>query len=1597
MLIQLFWRWLTLLLLASALSACGGGGGSSGSDNLFTEPSNSSGGSTTDGGTTTTTPTAVTLEISGDLLPSGNETTLTLKAVSASLVPVEGVKMNLSLSGSSTTIIESGTKSYTATTGSNGETTIRLRNTSGEKVTLTANATGDYTGATNISVLFGGKINVLYNTTQAVANGTDVIKVAVSLTDSSNNPISGITVNVSTPDSFATVTEDNTDSVTDSQGKYSASISNTVPQTNALIRVIVGTRVVSEQRVTFTAVSSSSGSGTTVTVDSIDLLIEKNNVVLTEEASVIVIPRDASGSPLKNLSVGVSSDSATATLRLENGTSGKFFVSGNTGTTGSFRVYIANTVVQTVNLKASYTTTTDSTTTTKSSDSAAIVFVTPTTSTDNSATKATTIELKAPVSIPSNATANGTDTITISGTVKNKDGAGIAGKTVTILRSSQSASIQGGTAPVTNSNGVFQLIMTSTVAETFALRAQVDDVVTDPVSITFAAVATTSTRQPSQVTMTASPSSQTVGKTVTLTVAARDSSNALLSNVTIRIIPFSNDIRLSSTTVTTGSTGTATLTATSSVVGTYSLEAETVSTSTVARLTTPVSISFTAATPNVEQLNFSILNNNQPADGTSKITLNVVALDSGGSPVSGAPIVLRSSNVNNGAVVLTPASGKTDANGLFTSAITSSQATDSDKPITVTIEATGSTAQTREALLYFKASSNVNPSSVTLTQTSTSTLLADGQSRVVLTVTPLDNSRTPIAGATVDIISTSANFSDLKIATASGSTNALGQYTTTATTTVAGTYTLVPTATANGVTVTGSPVNVVFNPVPTSTQALQLVLSVENNNQVVGSTTATKLVVLARTENGTPVSGVPVVFSVRNPANNTPDVSGSAIFGTEGFSGTTGASGTFTTTISNSQVGKFTVVVTRKLSDGSLDNSTTSSADVTFKESGDTTVRPSVESLTLLSSSSELGSGSGTTGVLITAVVKNKDNNLVPGVTVSFSASSGEIIPVQITGSTATAGITDASGRAQARLTTEINPNNRTVVVTAKLTNSDGTEKTQTINIEVTGTRLGITGLPTAAQGSKETYTVSIQNSLNVALSNQVLLIKSDANNTLESPQKTDCPSGTTGFCVLTNVNGQAEVAFTATNILTDGTDVIRVSKPGVPKITEASITVRIDDDKFVITPIAPQGRTNTCTAVTVDADNNPNCLIPLGQEQQFQVTWTKSGVAQVSEQLNLSTTRGSLPSNVVTDFAGQALFTLSSGSTPSVGRGAVIVSSSKVNGPSSQFSVEFVATEAARIDVQATTPVIGVNNSGSSTEQTEIIAVVRDSSNNLVKNKEILFTLEDVTGGRITLGSVVTDSFGTAKTIYIAGTTSSAANGVKIKATVADNTAITSQATVTVAKRSAFVSIASGNVVSKSTNGTRYNIPHTVLVTDANGTPIAGSTVTLSIYTNSYYRPIAPQPPAQDNTGGIYVTECINEDVNANGILDPSEDLNQNGQLDPGNVITVDNLTLTTEANGFKDFNVSYAIQYAYWIPQTTITAQVRVEGSESSNVSNFFANCSTDDVSNKSCPQANPFAAMNVNVPNGTAVGITPVGIPDFGSNGCSYPFYLQGPSSS
>src|SRR5262245_34407252 len=115
---------------------------------------------------------------------------------------------------------------------------------------------------------------------------------------------------------------------------------------------------------------------------------------------------------------------------------------------------------------------------------------------------------------------------------------------------------------------------------------------------------------------------------------------------------------------------------------------------------------------------------------------------------------------------------------------------------------------------------------------------------------------------------------------------------------------------------------------------------------------------------------------------------------------------------------------------------------------GQGTQPPELESLTLLTSSPQLPSD-GALPVNLTAQVKDASNNLVPDLAVSFSSDSGSLTVLQP--------ITDASGQALATLSTLGDPTNRTITVTASV--SDGTDTlTDTITVGVIGSQLTITG-----------------------------------------------------------------------------------------------------------------------------------------------------------------------------------------------------------------------------------------------------------------------------------------------------------------------------------------------------------------------------------------------------------------------------------------------------------------------------------------------------------------------------------------------------------
>ena len=97
------------------------------------------------------------------------------------------------------------------------------------------------------------------------------------------------------------------------------------------------------------------------------------------------------------------------------------------------------------------------------------------------------------------------------------------------------------------------------------------------------------------------------------------------------------------------------------------------------------------------------------------------------------------------------------------------------------------------------------------------------------------------------------------------------------------------------------------------------------------------------------------------------------------------------------------------------------------------------------------------------------------------------------------------------------------------------------------------------------------------------------------------------------------------------------------------------------------------------------------------------------------------------------------------------------------------------KLDLQASPANIGVSQSS------ELTAVVRDPTNNLVKNTTVDFSLSDLSAGSLSASSAVTNGQGVAKVTYTASSQASATRGVTVTARVRSNSAISNTARITV------------------------------------------------------------------------------------------------------------------------------------------------------------------------------------------------------------------------
>jgi hypothetical protein len=268
-----------------------------------------------------------------------------------------------------------------------------------------------------------------------------------------------------------------------------------------------------------------------------------------------------------------------------------------------------------------------------------------------------------------------------------------------------------------------------------------------------------------------------------------------------------------------------------------------------------------------------------------------------------------------------------------------------------------------------------------------------------------------------------------------------------------------------------------------------------------------------------------------------------------------------------------------------------------------------------------------------------------------------------------------------------------------------------------------------------------------------------------------------------------------------------------------------------------------------------------------------------------------------------------------------VVTASAGTN--SIQAPLEFVALTPASIDVQPSLFAIGP------TQTSTITATVRDAAGNLVKNKLVTFTLDDVTGGTLSVGTANTDSQGRAQTVYTASNTTSANGGVKITATVAGVAPKTVQ--ITVARREVFISLGTGNEISEP-NTAQYRKEFIVQVTDSNGNGVPNVSLSLRALSTRYwkgfwFKPVPATTPPWSQT--ISAGPCADEDTNRNGVLDPTEDFNGNGRIEAGNIVTVTPSNAVTDADGFVLVNIYYPQEHAYWL-EIDLSANTTVQGTE-------------------------------------------------------------------
>ncbi len=600
------------------------------------------------------------------------------------------------------TLLASGTGNAidgVATTDANGIFSAAFRSTRAEVKEVSAStATATLTGTVTF---FAGEPSSADSVLGAshgsvTADGVTTTTLTLTVRDRHFNPVPDHAVALTASGTFNTL--EPATGTTDANGVFTATLASTRAETKTLQAVIGAARTYT--LVTFLA-GAPSGALSTLAANPSSVTADGSS-----GAALSLTVFDAHGNRVANQAVSLAVSGTGNTLTVSSGT---------TDSAGSFRSTLRSTQAGEKVVTATFA---------GATATATVTFVPGPASATYSTFQAS----------PASVLANGVATTTLTVTARDASGNPIADKPVSLSVSGTGNTLTPGSG-TTNASGVFTATFTSTRAEAKTVSASVS-----PLTLVANVAFTAGPPSASRSLLVASPAAAEANGTSpsTLTLTVRDANDNPISGQAVSLAVSGTGNTLSPTSGTTDASGRFSATLASTVVETKTV------TATAGAATLNTTVNFTPAA-SAAHSTLAAAPDTVLADGVAATTLTVTVRDASNNPIPGYGVSLSASGTQN---LFSPASGVTDASGVFRAGLASTRA--ETKTVTATLG-----ASTLEASVTFTPGPAVGAFS-TLTSSS-SAVMADGVATATLTVTARDAHGNTVPGQAVQLTATGTN------------------------------------------------------------------------------------------------------------------------------------------------------------------------------------------------------------------------------------------------------------------------------------------------------------------------------------------------------------------------------------------------------------------------------------------------------------------------------------------------------------------------------------------------------------------------------------------------------------------------------------------------------------------------------------------------------------------------------------------------------------------------------------------------------------------------------------------------------------------------